>query len=518
MIIEGIGVASYLLVGFWYTRVQANKSAIKAITVNRVGDALLSVGFFAVLWSMGNLDYATVFSVSPIINETTVTLVSLCFLAGAMSKSANIPLHTWLPDAMEGPTPVSALIHAATLVTAGVYLLLRSSPVLEYAPTALMVITWIGALTALFAATTGLLQNDTKRVIAFSTCSQIGYLVMSVGCSQYGPALFHLVNHAYFKALLFLAAGSLIHGIGDQQDLRRLGGLVSLIPITYVAMLIGSLSLIALPFLTGFYSKDLLLELAYGRFTSASSIAYWAGTLSAGLTAFYSFRLLTLGFLSWPNATKAQYSHVHEAPLVMMIPLVVLSILAIGFGFVAKDAFVGVGSDMLSSALYTHPGHVGLVEAEFALPQMIKLLPAILSIGGAVTAYILFSRGQNFLANLTLYPVGRTAYRFLNSKWRFDAVYNSFFIIGAMRLGHTLSKAVDRGSAERVGPTGLAEIVPSAGQLVAQYDTGVITAYALYITLGVLGLIALLFAPTILGGALAIDAILLFVVGLFFVR
>jgi len=249
---EGIGISSYLLINFWFTRIQANKSAIKALVVNRVGDMFLSIGFFAIFFVFGNLDYSTVFSIAPFINETIITIIGLLLLLAAMGKSAQLGLHTWLPDAMEGPTPVSALIHAATLVTAGVYLLLRSSPVIEYGPTTLIVITWVGALTAFFAASTGLLQNDLKRVIAYSTCSQMGYLFMACGLSQYNVALFHLVNHAFFKALLFLAAGAVLHATYDQQDQRRLGGLIGFLPFTYTAILIGSLSLMALPWLTGF--------------------------------------------------------------------------------------------------------------------------------------------------------------------------------------------------------------------------------------------------------------------------
>ena len=271
---EGIGISSYLLINFWYTRMQANKAGMKALTVNRVGDMFLSIGFFAIFWVFGNVDYASVFTVAPYINETAITVIGLLLLIGAMAKSANIPLHTWLPDAMEGPTPVSALIHAATLVTAGVYLMLRSSPIIEYGPTVLVVITWVGALTAFFAATTGLLQNDLKRVIAYSTCSQMGYLFMAVGLSQYNVALFHLVNHAFFKALLFLAAGGVLHSMQDHQDLRKLGGLINFLPFTYTAILVGSSSLMAFPFLTGFFSKDRILELAYGQYKFSGNVAY----------------------------------------------------------------------------------------------------------------------------------------------------------------------------------------------------------------------------------------------------
>ena len=264
---EGIGIVSYLLINFWFTRLQANKAAILALTMNRVGDMGLSIGFFALFALFGSIDYATVFSLSPYMNETAITIIGLLLLSGAMAKSAQIPLHSWLPGSMEGPTPVSALIHAATLVTAGLYLLLRSSPLLEYSSTALLVITLVGATTAFFAATCGLVQNDLKRIIAFSTISQLGYMVMAVGLSQYNVALMHVVNHAFFKALLFLGAGAVIHSFADQQDVRRFGGLINFLPFTYTCMLVGSLSLLATPWLTGFYSKDLIIELAYAQYS-----------------------------------------------------------------------------------------------------------------------------------------------------------------------------------------------------------------------------------------------------------
>lgn len=495
---EGIGISSYLLINFWYTRIQANKSGIKALTVNRVGDMFLSVGFFAIFWVFGNVDYATVFSVAPFINESAITIIGLLLLIGAMAKSAQIGLHTWLPDAMEGPTPVSALIHAATLVTAGVYLMLRSSPIIEYGPTVLVVITWVGALTAFFAATTGLLQNDLKRVIAYSTCSQMGYLFMAVGLSQYNVALFHLVNHAFFKALLFLAAGAVIHGMADQQDLRRLGGLVNFLPFTYTAILIGSLSLMAFPFLTGFYSKDLILEVALGQYEVSGTIAYWLGTISAVFTAFYSFRLISLTFFTVPNAPKGDYLHAHEAPMIIVIPLVILSIMSIGFGYVAKDLFVGIGSDFLSTALFQHPNHISLVEAEFGLPLMLKLLPAIGSLFGASLALYLYHVVPGFTINLTYNTVGNALYKFLNGKWLFDMVYNTFIISGGLRLGHVISKVIDRGVIELVGPYGFSTVLTNAGRSVANYDTGVITSYALYIILGLISFIFLLFAPVLL--------------------
>jgi NADH-ubiquinone oxidoreductase chain 5 len=503
---EGIGISSYLLINFWYTRIQANESGIKALTVNRVGDMFLSIGFFAIFWVFGNVDYATVFSVAPFINESAITIIGLLLLVGAMAKSAQIGLHTWLPDAMEGPTPVSALIHAATLVTAGVYLMLRSSPIIEYGPTVLIVITWVGALTAFFAATTGLLQNDLKRVIAYSTCSQMGYLFMAVGLSQYNVALFHLVNHAFFKALLFLAAGAVIHGMADQQDLRRLGGLVNFLPFTYTAILIGSLSLMAFPFLTGFYSKDLILEVALGQYEVSGNVAYWLGTISAVFTAFYSFRLISLTFFTVPNAPKGDYLHAHEAPMIIVIPLVILSILSIVFGYVAKDAFVGVGSDFLSTSLFQHPDHISLIEAEFGLPLLLKLLPAIGSLFGAGLAMYLYHSVPSFTIGLTNNTIGYALYTFLNGKWLFDVVYNKYIINGGLQLGQVISKVVDRGLIELVGPYGFSNVLTNTGRTVASYDTGVITSYALYIILGLISFIFLLFAPIMLNEG-AVDSI-----------
>jgi len=378
--------------------------------------------------------------------------------------------------------------------------MLRSSPIIEYGPTVLVVVTWVGALTAFFAATTGLLQNDLKRVIAYSTCSQMGYLFMAVGLSQYNVALFHLVNHAFFKALLFLAAGAVIHGMADQQDLRRLGGLVNFLPFTYTAILIGSLSLMAFPFLTGFYSKDLILEVALSQYEVSGNIAYWLGTISAVFTAFYSFRLISLTFFTVPNAPKGDYLHAHEAPMIIVIPLVILSIMSIGFGYVAKDLFVGIGSDFLSAALFQHPDHISLVEAEFGLPLLLKLLPAIGSLFGAALAIYLYHVVPAFTIGLTDNTIGNALYKFLNGKWLFDMAYNSYIISEGLRLGHVISKVIDRGVIELVGPYGFSNGLTNAGRSVASYDTGVITSYALYIILGLISFIFLLFAPVLLQG------------------
>lgn len=477
---------------------EANKSGIKALTVNRVGDMFLSVAFFSIFFLFGNLDYSTVFSLSPFMNETTLTVIGLLLLLAAMGKSAQLGLHTWLPDAMEGPTPVSALIHAATLVTAGVYLLLRSSPLLEYAPTALLVITWVGALTAFFAASTGVLQNDLKRVIAYSTCSQMGYLFMACGLSQYNVALFHLVNHAFFKALLFLAAGAVLHATHDQQDQRRLGGLLGFLPFTYTCILIGSLSLMALPWLTGFYSKDLILEVAYAQYEFSGNVAYWLGTISAALTAFYSFRLISMTFLTYPNASKSVYLHAHDASTIVMIPLLILSILAIFFGYIGRDLFVGMGSDFLSTSLFTHPNHITLIEAEFGLPLGVKLLPAIATLLGAGVSLYLYHVATNFTIQLTTTNVGRNLYKFFNGKYYFDVIYNHYVINGALQLGYIVSKTLDRGMIELIGPHGLTTGLYSSSNDIAKLDTGSLTSYALYFMMSLILVTLLLFSSILL--------------------
>jgi NADH-ubiquinone oxidoreductase chain 5 len=510
---EGIGISSYLLINFWYTRIQANKSAILALTMNRVGDMFLSVAFFSLFWLFGNVDYATVFSIAPFINETAITIIGILLLLAAMGKSAQIGLHSWLPGSMEGPTPVSALIHAATLVTAGVYLLMRSSPLIEYGPTALIVIMWVGAITAFFAATCGLLQNDLKRIVAFSTISQMGYLFMAVGLSQYNVALFHLVNHAFFKALLFLAAGAVIHAMADQQDIRKLGGLINFLPFTYTAILIGSMSLMALPWLTGFYSKDLIIELAYAQYQFSGTAAYWLGTLTAILTAFYSFRLISLVFLSYPNAPKNDYLHSHEASPAIVIPLFVLSLFSIFFGFVFADLFVGIGTNFFGSSLFIHPDHITLVEAEFSLPLLFKLLPTLGSLFAAIFALFLYHKAPLFLIELTYsnntqsVGLGRILYQFFNGKYLIDIIYNNYFISGGLQLGYNITKILDRGVIELVGPYGLSSVLNNAGAKISKLDTGIVTSYALYIVLGIITLLFLIFIPILLNTSPILGAV-----------
>ena len=397
------------------------------------------------------------------------------------------------------PTPVSALIHAATLVTAGLYLLVRSSPILEYSSTALLVITLVGASTAFFAATCGLVQNDLKRIIAFSTISQLGYMVMAVGLSQYNVALMHVVNHAFFKALLFLGAGAVIHSFSDQQDVRRLGGLINFLPFTYTAMLVGTLSLLATPWLTGFYSKDLIIELAFAQYSFEGTFAFILGSLTAGLTAFYSFRLISLVFLTKPNGPKTSYLHSHEASLAVIIPLFILALFSIFFGYIFSDLFVGIGTDFFGNSIFIHPDHISMVEAEFSMDRIVKLLPSILSLMGAVGAvYLYHSRSAAPHIFFMESSITRKIYTFLNGKYLFDVVYNYYFIARGLQLGYFVSKVLDRGVIEFLGPYGLGNTLSKTGDNIGKLDTGVITTYSLYITLGLLSLVFVVFAPVLL--------------------
>jgi NADH-ubiquinone oxidoreductase chain 5 len=399
---------------------------------------------------------------------------------------------------MEGPTPVSALLHAATLVTAGIFILLRSSPILEFSSTALLIITLVGSTTAFFAATIGVLQNDLKRIIAFSTISQLGYMVLSIGLSQYSVSLFHTVNHAFFKALLFLSAGQAIHSVLDQQDIRRMGGLKNFLPFVYSVMIVGSLSLMAIPFLSGFYSKDLILELAFGQYSFSGIYAYILGTLSAALTAFYSFRLISLVFLTVPNANRNTYLNIHESSLSVIIPLLILALFSIFFGYIFSDLFVGVGSDFFGNSLFTHPNNLHLIEAEFSLPIYIKLAPLILSILGGSLSLFLYNKNIEFIINLTETSIGRKIYTFLNAKYLLDIIYNQYIIGFGLHLGYNISKLLDRGVIELLGPYGISYSLTNTGINISKLDTGVITTYSIYITLSLLSLLFLVFAPLLI--------------------
>ena len=485
---EGVGLASYLLINFWYTRVQANKAAIKAMLVNRVGDFGLALGIIGVFTLTKSVHFHTIFACAHEHAQSSLvflgmevhalSMICLLLFVGAVGKSAQLGLHTWLPDAMEGPTPVSALIHAATMVTAGVFLVARCSPIFEYAPEALSVVTLVGAMTAFFAATTGVVQNDLKRVIAYSTCSQLGYMVFACGLSQYAVGVFHLMNHAFFKALLFLSAGSVIHALGDEQDMRKMGGVAKVLPFTYSMMVIGSLALVGFPFLTGFYSKDVILEVAYAKYSVPGHFAYWLGLTSALCTSYYSFRLLFLTFLGPVNALKSQYKTIHEAPLPMAVPLVLLGFGSIFVGYLAKDMMIGLGTPFWSNALVTLPVHSLVLESEY-IPQSVKALPFVCTALGLVVALNLNLVSSAFTYMVKTSTLGSLFYTFLNKRWVFDKVYNDLVAGPALHLGYAVTfKTLDKGMLEVVGPSGLIQVVLHTLGKIRSLHSGLIFHYA----------------------------------------
>lgn len=491
---EGVGLCSFLLINFWFTRVQANKAAIKAMVLNRIGDFGLVLGILTIFIKYKAVDYATVFSLTPMFKNETInflncsfdllTVVCVFLFIGAVGKSAQLGLHTWLPDAMEGPTPVSALIHAATMVTAGVFLIARCSPIYEYATNVLEIITVFGAATAFFAATVGLLQNDLKRVIAYSTCSQLGYMVFACGLSNYSVGIFHLANHAFFKALLFLGAGSVIHAVADEQDMRKMGGLRYLVPFTYSMMVIGSLALIGFPFLTGFYSKDLILEVAYGKFTNVGHFSYYLGTIGAFLTAFYSTRLVYLTFLSRPNGYKHVVCAAYDSSYQICFALSCLAIPSIFIGYYTKDMVVGLGTDFWGSAIYVNAENMNMFDAEF-ISHFYKILPVSLSIFGVLSALILYSFQSNLLFQIKTSIIGKKIYNYLNKKWFFDKVYNEQIGQFFFKLGYSVSyKIVDRGIFEILGPNGLSLILKRASMNIFLLQSGYIYHYAFLILVG----------------------------------
>lgn len=396
------------------------------------------------------------------------------------------------------PTPVSALLHAATLVVAGCYLLIRSSFILEYSPTILILTIFTGALSTFIGASSGLLQNDLKRIIAFSTISQMGYIFLAIGLSQYNVAIFHVVNHAFFKSMLFLAAGAIIHSMKDNQDIRKLGGLLYFLPFTYAIILIGSLSLAALPWLTGFFSKDLIIELSFGQYTLSGYFGYWLGTLTAILTCFYSFRLISIVFLTYPNAPKKYYLQTHESSSTVLIPLLILSLFSIFFGYLFSDLFVGIGSDFLANSIFTHPNHISIVEAEFSIPLLNKLAPTIGTVITAIIALYLYHYTPSSLIELKNNLLGKKLYTFFNGKYLLDIIYNKYFISNGLQTGYTIAKIVDRGTFELIGPYGLSVLFKTGANLITKLDTGIITSYALYIVLSIISLTFILFSPILL--------------------
>lgn len=523
---EGVGLCSYLLINFWFTRIQANKAAIKAMIINRIGDFSLIVGILIIFTNFKAVDYATVAVLTPIFKTQTInflnlefnmlTLIGIFLFLGAVGKSAQLGLHTWLPDAMEGPTPVSALIHAATMVTAGVFLLARSSFIYEYTG-ALSLVSILGASTAFFASTVGLLQNDLKRVIAYSTCSQLGYMIFSCGLSNYSAGIFHLANHAFFKALLFLGAGAVIHAVNDEQDMRKMGGLKKLIPFTYSAMLIGSLALIGFPFLAGFYSKDLILELAYGKFTSFSHFSYFLGTFGAFFTAFYSTRLLCLTFLVKPNGYKTVLGFAQETFSYISIALFVLVVPSIFVGFCTKDMFVGVGSDFFGSAIYYNPKTLHVFDGEFII-FFYKVLPVVLSIFGAILSFLLYNFQSNILFSLKISFLGRKIYNFFNKKWFFDKIYNELFGQFFFKFGYSVSyKLIDRAAFEMMGPTGLSYLSLKTAFNLHKSQTGSLYHYLLIILSGFSLIICFRQLWLVFGYSIDYRIFILFFLSIFFI-
>jgi NADH-quinone oxidoreductase subunit L len=501
---EGVGLASYLLIGFWYTRDSACAAAIKAFVVNRVGDVGFALGIAAVFVLFGSIEFDTVFAAAPEQQYVTWTIAGIrmravelaCVLLfiGAMGKSAQLFLHTWLPDAMEGPTPVSALIHAATMVTAGVFLVARMSPLFELAPVALSIVTVIGASTALFAATIGCVQNDIKRVIAYSTCSQLGYMFFAAGVGAYPAAIFHLFTHAFFKALLFLGAGSVIHAMGDEQDIRRMGGIWRKIPQTYALMWIGNLALAGIPFFAGYYSKDMVLEAAFAAHSAVGAYAFLCGMIAAFLTAFYSWRLLILTFHGAPRASEEVMAHVHESPPVMILPLVVLALGAVFAGAVFYPSMVGHhwkefwGDSLLVLPREALNGET-IMEAAHHVPAWVPLAPTVMALGGIGTAFVLYVLAPDIPGRLAERFAG--AYRFLLNKWYFDELYDRIFVEPAHRLARLLWQQGDLGTIDRLGPDGIAAASRATAAAATRLQTGQVAHYAFAMLIGVVVLVTL---------------------------
>jgi len=484
---EGVGLSSYLLINFWFTRIQANKAAIKAMLVNRVGDFFILLALFLLYSSCYSLDYDIVFNLTPLLAQynfiffgseiNSLNLICLFLFLGAMGKSAQLGLHTWLPDAMEGPTPVSALIHAATMVTAGVFLLARCSFLFEFAPDILNFIMFIGSVTAFFAATTGLFQNDLKKVIAYSTCSQLGYMIFACGLSSYDVGVFHLSNHAFFKALLFLGAGSLIHSVADEQDLRKFGGLKNLLPFSYSVMMIGSLALIGFPFLSGFYSKDTILEIAFAKYTYLAHFCYILGSLAAFCTAFYSTRLFFLIFLAEPNANRKTFLNVHESNWPISIPLFLLALCSLFIGFFTKEFFIGFGTDFWNFSIFILPVNYLLLDIEF-ISFFFKILPLLLTVLGVFLAYILYAYNLNWFFLIKQSKIYQAFYVFFSKKWYFDRIYNQLISQNLLYLGYFLTyQQVDRGLLELIGPFGITNTLKNATTNLKYLQSGHISQY-----------------------------------------
>ena len=495
---EGVGLASYLLIGYWYDRPSACRAAMKAFIVNRVGDLFFAVGIALVYTTFGSVEFSTIFADVPKhmdalyhvfgANWRAYEVIGTLLFIGAMGKSAQIGLHTWLPDAMEGPTPVSALIHAATMVTAGVFLIARFSPVMENAPGALAFVMFIGSTTCIFAATIACTQTDIKRVIAYSTCSQLGYMFMAAGSGAYQASIFHLITHAFFKALLFLCAGSVIHAMSDEQDMRKMGGIWRKIPITYGCMWIGSLAIAGVPFFAGYWSKDAVLETAYAGHSVFGLYGFVMGTLAAFLTAFYSWRLIIMTFHGAPRANEHAMAHVHESPWTMTGPLIVLALGAIFSGWALHDAFIG--EDELAfwaGSIVAGPNNHILVDIEH-VPFLIALLPTVTSFAGIALAYVMYWFYPELPGRLATQfaPV----YRFVLNKWYFDELYDAVFVQPAQRLARILWHVGDETLIDGM-PNGVASLAAEGSAQVVKIQNGSIAVYAFSMLIGLVALVSI---------------------------
>ena len=486
---EGVGLCSYFLIGFWFKKESANAAAIKAFVVNRVGDFGFALGIFLIFYLFGTVNYNEVFQQIPTITDTNLNFLGIevgainliCFLLfiGAMGKSAQILLHTWLPDAMEGPTPVSALIHAATMVTAGVFLVVRCSPIYEYSPIILNLITIIGMTTAFFAATVALVQTDIKKIIAYSTCSQLGYMFFAAGVGAYNVAMFHLFTHAFFKALLFLGSGSVIHAFKDEQNINNMGAVWKKLPYTYVLMIIGTLALTGFPFLSGFYSKDAIIEFAYLKGNTVGYYAAGVGVFTAFLTAIYSWRLIFKTFHGEYNNKSIKIEETHESPLIMLIPLIILSIGAIFAGFIFKDLFISLvdqNNFWAQSILFLEP-----LSTEHP-PTWFLLITPILVLISIPIAYYLFVKNKSIPEQIV--KINRPLYEFLVNKWYFDELYDYIIIKPSQKIGLFLWKVCDVKIIDGFGPDGMSMLIKKISQKANKFQSGFIYQYAFVMLLG----------------------------------
>jgi len=494
---EGVGLCSYFLIGFWFKKESANAAAIKAFVVNRVGDFGFALGIFLIFYLFGTVNYSEVFQQIPTVVDKNllflgfevkaIDLVCLLLFIGAMGKSAQILLHTWLPDAMEGPTPVSALIHAATMVTAGVFLVVRCSPIYEYSPLILNLITIVGMTTAFFAATVALVQTDIKKIIAYSTCSQLGYMFFAVGVGAYNVAMFHLFTHAFFKALLFLGAGSVIHAFKDEQNINNMGGVWKKLPYTYVLMIIGTLALTGFPFLSGFYSKDAIIEFAYLKGNTTGYYAAGIGIFTALLTSIYSWRLIFKTFHGKYNNQKINIEETHESPLIMLIPLIILSLGAIFAGFLFKDLFVGHGGEnyfWAESIKFLKP-----LSAEHPPTWFLFLTPSLVLLSIPI-AYYLFVKNKEIPTQIA--NINKPLYNFLVNKWYFDELYEVIFIKPCKKIGLFLWKFCDNKLIDGFGPDGISSFIKKCSIKASKFQSGFIYQYAFIMLLGFSALLTFL--------------------------